>query len=136
LIMTTTFTVYVNLAQADITPVSQQQAETVVNDYFLALTTGDTSTIKSLLGGSLLEKRKRLLNNPSYPAHLMDIYNEAQLEITGNTISNKSITIDATITLNSGKAIKRRYLLKENTNQGSPGQFTIYSESDPEEQFF
>ena len=108
----------------------QLEADAVINNYFTAQTQGDTGTIKLLLGGVLLEKRKRLLDNPTYPDHLIGIYSNARIEITNNVTGNDSITIDAVITLNSGETMNRQYLLKKDPSRG---QYTIYSESTPED---
>lgn len=108
----------------------QLEANAVVNNYFNALTQGDTNAIKSLLGGDLFEKRKRLLDNPTYPEHLINTYSNARLELTNNVSGNDSITVDAAITLNSGETMNRQYLLKKDP---SHGQYIIYSESTPED---
>jgi hypothetical protein len=111
----------------------QSAANSVVNNYFIALSQGDTVTIKSLLGGDLLEKRKRLLDNPTYREQLISIYHNAHLNITNNVISNDSIAIDSVITLNSGETLSRRYLLRKDFSSGATGRYIIYSESAPEE---
>lgn len=109
----------------------QLEADAIVNNYFSALTQGDTNTIKSLLGGDFLEKRKRLLDNPTYPEHLIGIYNNARIDITNNVISNDSITVDTVITLNSGETMNLKYILKKDSTRG--GRYTIHSELTPED---
>jgi hypothetical protein len=120
-------------SQAASLSADQSAANSVVNSYFIALSQGDTVTIKSLLGGDLLEKRKRLLDNPTYQGQLTSIYNNARLNITSNVISNDSIAIDGVITLNSGETLHRRYLLRKDFSSGAAGRYIIYSESAPEE---
>lgn len=56
-------------------------AEALVRDFFDALVLGDTAALESIMGGPLLERRKLLLSNPTYPDHLRQTYTGAQLTI-------------------------------------------------------
>ncbi len=88
------------------------QAEAVLVRYFDALKQGDTSTLKTLLGGALLKKRLALLNNPTYPTHLINVYKDAQFQITGQqTINNGRIEITATLFLGQQDFQKKTFLL-------------------------
>ena len=109
---------------------SQIEAENVIKIYHLATTQGDTATIRSLLGGDLLKKRSTLLDNPTYPQHLISVYGGSTIEIMKNIIGNNgSITIEAKILLKTGEVQQRSYLLKENTDPRSQFRYSIVSDT-------
>ena len=120
---------YANIAQSAPQSDAQIEAENVVRTYHLALTQGDTITIKSLLGGDLLLKRRRLLDNPIYPSHLIEVYGGSTITITRNILNNDSITIEADITLGTGEILQRRYLLTRNTDSASQYGYNIISDT-------
>jgi hypothetical protein len=124
---------YANTAHSMSQSDAQVEAESVVKAYHFALTQGDTVTIKSLFGGDLLIKRRRLLDNPTYPSHLIEVYGGSTIVITRNISSNDSITIDADITLKTGEIQQRRYLLKRNTDSASTYGYNIISDTSREE---
>jgi len=120
---------YANISQSMPLSGPQMEAENVVMSYHSALTQGDTTTIKSLLGGDLLKKRRRLLDNPTYPEHLIRIYNGSTMEIVRNSINNGLITVEVNIILETGTTQKRRYLLKRNEDPASPYSYNIFSDT-------
>lgn len=127
-ILATWLLLYTNAAQSAPLSDPQMEAENIVRGYHLALTQGDTTTIKALLGGDLLEKRRRLLDNPTYPDHLLSVYSGSTIEITKNEMSNDSVTIEANIILGTGAIQQRRYLLKRNEDLTSPYGYLIISD--------
>ena len=108
---------------------AQMEAENTVRSYHLALTQGDTTTIKALLGGDLLKKRRRLLDNPTYPDHLLSAYSGSTIKIINNTSENNSISIEADIILSTGEVQRRNYLLKQNVDPASPYSYIIFSDT-------
>jgi len=132
----TVLLLYANVSQS--TPLSdpRMEAESAVKSYHLALTQGDSTTIKSLLAGDLLKKRMRLLDNPTYPEHLINIYNGSTIEIIKNILNNESITIEAKITLVTGSIQQRKYLLKRNEDPTSPYSYIIFSDISSDEDLF
>jgi len=85
-----------------------------------------------LLGGDLLIKRRRLLDNPIYPGHLIEVYSGSTIAITRNILSNDSTTIEADITLKTGEIQQRRYLLTRNADSASPYGYNIISDTSSE----
>ncbi len=109
----------------------QAAAESVLTRYFAALSQGDTLTLRSLMGGSLLEKRSLLLDNPTYPAHLTSTYGQALFRINSYaTFDDNSVSISATIDLSPDESINKRFLLKRElrSDMVSP-QFLIIDET-------
>lgn len=125
--------VHVSLAQGT-TPstLEEQEAETVINRFFDALVQGDKSTILSLLDGSLLEKRKKLLNNPSYSQYLITRYNTSSFQITNYiTLEQNKIAVDTIITLGNLETKKVRFILAKNKNRSySAALFRIHEETE------
>jgi|GEM_PF-3217323 len=120
---------YADVSQAMSLSNAQIEAENVIRSYHLALTQGDTTTIKALLGGDLLKKRRKLLDNPTYPAHLLNVYSGSTIEIVNNTSENNSISITAKIILGTGEIQGRDYLLKQNNDPASTYRYIIYSDT-------
>jgi len=101
------------------------QAEATLMRYFDALKQGDTSALKSLLGGRLLQKRLALLNNPTYPGHLINVYQNAQFYINGQqTTANGRVKITATISFDQQDSQKKTFLLVKTETGDS--QFSIH----------
>ena len=85
----------------------QLEAKEVVDRYFDALKQGDTGTIQSLLGGDLLTVQKALLDNPTYPEHLITMYKDATYEITAlETSQDGYLVVDAKISMNDEESMK------------------------------
>ena len=89
-----------------------------------------TGTIQSLLDGDLLTVQKPLLNNPSYPAHLINMYKDTTYEITAlETSQDGYLVVDAKIIMNNEESMHTRYLLhraqRENT---TANQLYIFAE--------
>lgn len=103
------------------TSVEQEpEAKAVLTHYFDALAQGDTARLRSLMGGELLKKRASLLDNPTYPAHLISVYSDARIQFTRFAPRNAdSIIVDVTITLSNGERLTKQFVLKE--EQGDMG---------------
>jgi hypothetical protein len=109
----------------------ETEAGTVLIRYFDALTQGDVTTLRALLGGDLLKKRSGLLGNPTYTDHLIGTYGQATYKINSyNTLGEGLVSIEATISLSPEESIKKRFLLKreEESDMITP-QFHIYDET-------
>ena len=101
----------------------------VLNDYFKALQEGDVITIKSLLGGALLNKRLRLLNNPTYPEYLRTTYGKATFAIEKSTIlSPNKVSIRTIFDFKKQESLSKEFLLIREPAK-SESQFRIHSES-------
>lgn len=101
--------------------------EDIVENYFVALQSGDTVEIRNLLGGELLRKKKRLLSNPTYPYTLQDWYRGASFSISGTYIvdANK-VNVEAIVSRSNTKQVKYSFLLEPDSN----GVFRITSETE------
>jgi len=109
----------------------QLDAACVMDKYFQALREGDTRTLKNLLGGYLLRKRKQLLENPRYPALLKKTYRNADFHILNSDVANNKVTIDVDIIFNSSEKITMRFLLiRDATFDNESPQFRIHSQSE------
>jgi hypothetical protein len=68
-------------AQAANVP-SSSEAENLVNSYIASLSAGDTDGIKSVIGGTLIERSKRSLDTgEEYGAFLRKNYNSVQMNV-------------------------------------------------------
>ena len=110
----------------------QMEARAVLESFLNAQAAGDIETIKESLGGKLLEKRLRLLNNPEYASFLRDIYKDASFEILNYTnLQKDSIQIDVRIDFNKQESKQMRFLLlKKSTSPDLPPKFRIYSQTE------
>ena len=120
-----------SIVSADQT-LDQLEAREVIDRYFDALKQGDTQTIQSLLDGDLLTARKPLLNNPSYPDHLISVYKDMAYEITAlKALEDGVLAVDTTIVMNDQESREKQYLLhraeRENT---ATEQLYIFAEID------
>lgn len=109
----------------------EAEAGSVLLRYFDALSQGDTVSMRSLMGGELLDKRSRLLDNPGYPGHLISTYGRAQYTVIDyTTLNDTTVSIDATITLSPEETVKMRFLLKKETGPDMiTPRFLIYDET-------
>jgi hypothetical protein len=102
------------------------EAKTVLIEFLNALYEGNTSMLKQLLDGNLLEKRKRLLDNPLYPEFLRKMYSEARFEIHGyENIGSNRIKIDAKIFLNDEESIPISFFLVTKAHKEGFGSRTF-----------
>ena len=110
---------------------AEAEAGSVLLRYFDALSQGDTAALRSLMGGTLLDKRSSLLDNPAYPGHLISAYGQARYTITGySSLDDTTVSIDATITLSPEESIKKRFLLKMEAGSAMiTPRFLIYDET-------
>ena len=122
---------FTSIVSADQT-LDQLEAREVIARYFDALKQGDTETIQNLLDGDLLTARKPLLNNPTYPDHLINVYKDMTYEITAlKVIEDGALAVDTTIIMNEQESSEKQYLLhrveRENT---TTEQLYIFAEID------
>jgi len=126
--------VLLGIANAQQYAVTDEQIEArgVLESFLNAQAAGDIEIIKESLGGELLEKRLRLLNNPDYSSFLMDVYKNASFEIFNYTnLKKDSIQIDVKIDFNEQESRQIRFLLiKKSTSQDSTPKFRIYSQTE------
>ena len=62
-------------------PLPPEEAEAVLNSYFVALQAGDVAALGRILGGELRTSRSSLLQNPDYPYELVRDYGDAEFAI-------------------------------------------------------
>jgi len=92
----------------------ESDAKAVIQRYFDALIQGDTADLRSLMGGDLIAKRSKLLDNPTYSTHLINTYGQARYKINSyNILGDDAVTVDVTITLSPDETINKRFLLKK-----------------------
>ena len=60
---------------------TREEAEALLESYFTALKTGDVATLGVLLGGSLRDSRRGLLENPDYGSHLVADYADTAFDV-------------------------------------------------------
>jgi len=112
------------------------EAQTVLLRYLDALAQGDTDVVRSLLGGDLLEKRRRLLENPTYSGYLIDTYGSARFSIDNiEDRSPDSVAIDISVIIDQATISQRRFLLqKEQSPASADAPFRIFGETNPDTQ--
>ena len=110
----------------------QMEARAVLESFLNAQASGDIEIIKESLGGYLLEKRLKLLNNPEYATFLRDVYKDSNFEILNYTnLQKDGIQIDVKIDYNEQESRQMRFLLlKKSTSQDSTPKFRIYSQTE------
>ena len=84
------------------------EAVAVIEQYFNALSEGDTNTIRSLLGPSLLKQRERMLQNPTYSTYLIKHYNNIQHTISVPQLLNDN-TVAIKVELSRDNTIQHKY---------------------------
>lgn len=105
------------------------EAELVMNQYFTALASGDTVSLKTLLGGDLLKKRSLLMDNPTYPAFLANTYMNASFSILGYTNTGPgTVAVDAVIHFSQNESIGKQYVLERSDSATAPTPYRIISE--------
>ena len=109
----------INSISAEVT-LEQLEAKEVVERYFDALKQGDTGSVQSLLDGDLLTTRKDLLNNPTYPDTLIELYKETSYEITAmETLDDGLVAVDTKVSMNSQESMSKRFLLQRTTRENT-----------------
>lgn len=112
--------------------IDNEEAESVMNQYFAALVNGDVVTLKLLLGGDLLKKRSRLLDNPEYPGYLSSTYTNAAFRLLNiNSADPDFVQVDALITFNQDEVIRKRYTLRKSLPQNGITVYQIVREASP-----
>jgi hypothetical protein len=107
-------------------------ASEVLRRYFTALSQGDINAMKSLMAGSLLDKRILLLNNSDYPAYLQRTYGLARFSIDSiEALNSTDVSAVASIAISQDNVFTRQFLLRKEATPDSGEPFRIYSESDP-----
>ncbi len=102
----------------EITPLTEDDATTVVLSYLSALQQGDTVTIKHLLGGKYLEKRRVVLDNPNYANTLSRIYSSATSKVLGTEVIDlKSMAVDTQIELSKDEILQSRFIIMRDKDQ-------------------
>ena len=119
-------------AGIQVNSISQQEVTSVLNNYFNALSNGDVTAIKNLIGGQLLEKRKSTLDNPTYPRMLSNMYKQARYDILDTKLlKNNEISVNVSITLNPNEIIYTRFILgNTDTPSGTRPSLKIIGEQD------
>lgn len=103
--------------QADTVLVSSA-AESVIDQYFTALTNGDIEAIRRLLGPDLLVKRERLLSNPTYSHSLIEHYSGASYSINGQKpLGNDQVMVRVVIS-NKGSSTHYEFTLQNLAQSG------------------
>ena len=89
----------------------------VVQDYLMALMSGDVDEVREALSDRLAEKRSSLLGNPNYPGSLRRAYANAEYRITGSEqVSPNRAKVDAELLLQGNQALNVQFVLE---TQGS-----------------
>ena len=109
------------LAQTEsLQPYDSTQAETVMNQYFAALASGDVATLKKLLGGKLKAKRTPLLNNPEYAGYLATTHGNASFEIQGmHSTAQNIVSVYVAVSFKPDETIRKTYVLKRNASDNA-----------------
>jgi hypothetical protein len=107
--------------------IGESEAESVLNDYFRYLKTGDTDGIIDIVTGPLLKKRERLLRyNPQYPDFLRKKYKDAHFSIIRQQfIDAGKLALDVQIYFTEEDNVKTRFVLVQEN-----GLLKIYSEGE------
>ena len=106
------------------------EAATVMDSYFLALASGDSASLRTLLGGDLLVKRERLLDNPAYSGHLKNTYQGVDFNVLKYENNGPdSLTVEALISFAEGETVRKRYQLERSVSQAQSSSFVIVSET-------
>jgi hypothetical protein len=113
-----------------LTSMNNEEASSIMNQYFGALVNGDVITLKTLLGGDLLKTRRSLLDNPEYPGFLSTTYMNATLKVLNlDTSKPDTVVIDALITFKHDDSIRNQYVLRKSPPQGGGSTYRIVSET-------
>ena len=100
-------------AMQDNTPITVE-ANAVVSQYFVALSNGEVKTIRQLLGPKLLQRRVRLLSNPTYSSRLREIYRDSEFTITEHQVmDNATVSVNVEVTLSGAEKNRYRFVLKK-----------------------
>ena len=105
----------------------EAEAHDLVSRYLVAVAHGDTSAIKTLIGGELLETRRGLLDNPDYSAELIRTHQSRRLSITGvRVLGPDQAEVDLRIEESSDSQFSVQLLVARSTN--GEGELRIVSE--------
>ncbi len=109
---------------------SNGDAAATMDQYFLALTRGDSASLETLLGGRLLEKRKKLLSNPVYSGYLKKTYKDATFKVL-NYESNRpeSVTVEVLITFSGSETVRKNYRLERTETNSQQPTLVVVSET-------
>ena len=119
------------LAQTEsLQPYDSTQAETVMNQYFAALASGDVATLKTLLGGRLKAKRAALLNNPEYAGYLATTHANASFEIQGmHSTAQNIVSVYVVDSFKPDENMHKKYTLRRNAAGNADIPYRIVSEA-------
>ncbi len=105
----------------------EAEAHDLVSRYLVAIAHGDISTIKTLIGGELLETRRELLDNPDYSAELIRAHQGKNVSITGvKVLGPDQIEVDLRIEESSDSQFGVHLLVARTT--GSDDELRIIAE--------
>ena len=91
----------------------EENAQKLVAQYLTALTQGDTEFLLDVIVGDLLESRRTLLQNPSYPSYLIEAYTDASVSVTGSRqLTANSVEVDVVIEKAVDEQFKLTFLVK------------------------
>ncbi|HFQ92355.1 MAG TPA: hypothetical protein ENK29_05710 [Chromatiales bacterium] len=106
-----------------------QAVDGVVGAYLDAQVKGDVSTLSALMCGPLLEKRQPLLDNPGYPAHLVNAYLGARYSLVHHQVLDTGdVKAEISVTFPGREPARRQLLLKRTASATWP--YCIAAESD------
>jgi len=95
-------------------------ARNLVSEYFAALTQGNTELLFSIIGGDLLESRRKLLQNPDYASYLSDAYKDTKVSITGSRqLTNHRVEVDARIEKSLDEQFTIRLIIEDADGTGA-----------------
>ena len=113
---------------------AESEAEGVLLRYFDALSQGDVRTLRGLIDGEMRESQGGLLENPTWPAWLVQTFGGADLSVDRiETLGPDEVLIEASIIYGADDSTQRRYLLRRAPSGDEPGApFRIHDETGPE----
>lgn len=94
-------------------------AEIILDQYFSALSSGDTYTIRGLLGGALAQRQAPLLANPSYSAHLQEIFGGWVFSVSPEPAQMADSLLEVRYSVSNGSETMNRQLFLRAQPTGS-----------------
>lgn len=111
----------------------EENAQKLVSQYLTALIQGDTELLLDIIGGDLLESRRRLLQNPDYSTYLTDVYADATVSVTGSRqLTASSVAVDVVIEKAVDEQLGFTFLIQVVKSKGN--KLLIVAEQDAERQ--
>lgn len=112
---------------------AEYEAKQTLLRYFDAVRQGDTGTMRSLIGGRLLEERELLLGNPTYAGYLAATFANADFSVGRVEMLGRSgILVEAFIMHGPNDIVVRHYVLKATGGENKDStRLLIYDENEP-----